>query len=113
MRERTVVIRVTVDAVVPVPESWCRHQIGYHYNEQTSPLEAIDNAGGFVTASAEYLREAEPLDEEDCEFKLPEDDGLPAIVADKPTVPELTPLQARVLEVQFGEKRTTKKDQSN
>jgi hypothetical protein len=72
-RRRTVVLKISFEIVMPVPESWDDEQIVFHYNlaracssnllQDLSDLnKRVDCLCDFTTV--EFLREATPEDEE-------------------------------------------------
>ncbi len=63
IRSRSVVVRVTVDYVVSVPEDWTAGQIEFHRNESSwcasNMVAELENAGCICgLAKSKYLREA-------------------------------------------------------
>ena len=79
MRTRTVVVRISFDLCMAVPEDWDTHMVEFHMNESSSCadnrlediLEQAERVGcscGF--AEGKYLREATAEDEENFKFSV-------------------------------------------
>jgi hypothetical protein len=78
MRNKTVVIRATIDYVIEVPEFWDKDNIEFHRNGSSwcasnfvSELEELDKNVGCLCSFVdfEYVREATEDDEENCGYK--------------------------------------------
>jgi len=77
IRQRTVVVRMTVDYVIDVPEHWTEDNIQFHRNEGSwcsdnalSELEQLSGRAGCLCSFMEfsYLREGTEKDEEKNQF---------------------------------------------
>jgi hypothetical protein len=83
VRERTVVVRMTIEYVTKVPEHWDTDGIDFHYNDSSwcasnalNELAAINNRGVCVCGHAkfEFVREAT---EDDVDLFYPAPEELP------------------------------------
>lgn len=78
IRERTIVIRATIEYVVDIPEDWDRDQVEFHRNEGSwcssnfiNEMKTLEERIGCLCSLTdfEYIREATEEDEERCGYK--------------------------------------------